>query len=174
MKRGFLSILFCCFAFVQDEYLVTIDASSYSDWIYYSLSNHSIIDCSQNEDNCANSYDWDLAFQRKHIRTNSGLAGSGNGGAYVDSSMVWSEEWVNINEPSNNIEWIEDTTANDFYDLQTHTFVEGVKNSALNSWGWFDEEYVLNPTNYILFVKSANGENIFKFWQGAQRQYLVL
>ena len=164
MKGYFLSILFYCFAFSQDEYLITIDASSYSNWVYYSLSTHSILDCDQNGANCADNHDWDLAFQRKHIRTNSGLAGSRNGGAYVDSSMVWSQEWININEIPTNIEWLEDTTANDFYDLQTHTFVEGVKNPALNSWGWFDESYVLNPTNYILFVKSANGQSIFKFW----------
>lgn len=164
MEKRILSILFFCFTMTQDEHLVTIDASSYSDWVYYSLSSHSVLDCDQNGDNCLNNHDWDLAFQRKHIRTNSGLAGSGNGGAYVDSSMVWNEEWININELPSDIEWTTDTTANDFYDLETHTFVEGIKNPALNSWGWFDEEYVLNPTNYILFIKSADGQDIFKFW----------
>ena len=164
MIRVILPLIFCSLTFPQDEYLITINATSYSDWVYYSLSTHSIIDCDHDGLICENESQWDLAFQRKHIKTNSGLSGSGSGGAYVDSSMVWNEEWANINEGPDDAGWLEDTTANDFYDLQTHTFMEGFKNPALNSWGWFDETYTLNPTNYVLFVKSASGLDIFKFW----------
>tara|TARA_Y100000590_G_scaffold60820_1_gene64895 strand:- start:1270 stop:2055 length:786 start_codon:yes stop_codon:yes gene_type:complete len=158
------------FIFCQDEYIVTIPATSYSDWIYYSLSSHSVIPVDYPE----NSLEWDLAFQRKHIKTNSGLSGPGFGGAIVDSvgtldsgSFTWTDEWANINDiPEYEYElvWLEDTTHYDFYDLSTHTYVEGIKNPALNSWGWFDDSYVLNPTNYVMFVRAANGEDVIKFW----------
>ena len=51
----------------QVDTLVTINASSYSNWIYYSLDSHSIVDI----ENPENSLEWDLAFQRKHIKTNA-------------------------------------------------------------------------------------------------------
>ena len=57
--------------------------------MYYSIQDNSIIDVEDPE----NSLEWDLAFQRKHIKTNSGLSGPGLGGGYVDSSYVWLEEW---------------------------------------------------------------------------------
>ena len=150
--------------FMREEHLVTIDATSYSDWVYYSFSSHSILDCDNEGTICAGDEDWDIAFQRKHMRTNSGLAGLGNGGAYVDSSAVWTEDWASVHQIPDNAYWYQDTLFNDFYDLQTHTYVEGVKNPALNSWGWFDETFSLNPTNYTMFVKCANGQDAVKFW----------
>ena len=169
MKRLTLSLLLFSIVFLQDEYLVTVSATSYSDWVYYSFENHNIVFV----DNPESSLDWDLAFQRKHIRTNSGLSGPGYGGAIVDSVNVqdtqpytWIEQWQELNDFSNynDTEWLTDTILYDFYDLTTHTFIEGIKNPALNAWGWFDDSYVLNPTNYIMFVKSANGENVIKIW----------
>ena len=158
-KYSFLFV-FTTMIYTQIDTVVTIDASNYSNWTYFSLSQASIVDIQNPE----NSLDWDIALQRKHIRTNSGLAGIGNGGAYVDSSITWINQWNSIDSVSNNIVWSVDTLLNDFYDPVTHYFVQDVKNSALNSWGWFDESYTLNVTHYVLFVKSANGEDIFKFW----------
>ena len=74
--------------------MVTIPATSYSDWVYFSIEQNSTVEIADPE----NSLDWDLAFQRKHIKTNSGLSGSGNGGAYVDSLMTWSDQWGDLNE----------------------------------------------------------------------------
>ena len=152
------------FIYSQNEYLVTIDATSYSDWVYYSFETHSILECNNDGTFCEGEYDWDIGFQRKHMRTNSGLSGNANGGAYVDSSIVWTQDWANINSLPNDMFWLQDTIMNDFYDLNTHTYVEGVKNPALNSWGYFDNSFVLNPTNYGMFVKCANGQDVVKFW----------
>ena len=162
-----LFIILSSYIYTQEEYLATIQATSYSEWVYYSFETHSVVSIQNPE----NSLDWDLAFQRKHIKTNSGLSGIGNGGALVDSignsgseAHTWINEWETLNEvPSQNI-WTADTLHTDFYDILTHTFVEGIKNPALNSWGWFDETYILNPTNYVMFVKAANGIDIIKFW----------
>ena len=162
-----LFIILSSYIYTQEEYLATIQATSYSEWVYYSFETHSVVSIQNPE----NSLDWDLAFQRKHIKTNSGLSGIGNGGALVDSignseseAYTWINEWETLNEVPTQSTWMTDTLHTDFYDILTHTFVEGIKNPALNSWGWFDETYVLNPTNYVMFVKAANGTDIIKFW----------
>jgi len=169
MRRLLLSLFLLSFIYSQNEYLVTVPATSYSNWVYYSFDNHSIVSI----DNPENSLDWDLAFQRKHVRTNSGLSGPGYGGAIVDSldtqdaePYTWIEQWEELNDFSNynEADWLPDTVLYDFYDLTTHTFIEGIKNPALNAWGWFDDSYVLNPTNYIMFVKTSDGEKIVKIW----------
>ena len=153
-------ILLSAFIYSQNEYLVTIPATSYTDWVYYSFETHSVVDI----ENPETSLDWDIALQRKHIRTNSGLAGMGFGGGYVDSTMTWVDNWGTINELPENISWHTDETFYDFYDIITHTYVEGIANPALRTWGWFDNYFQMVPTNYIMFVKCANGEDIIKFW----------
>tara|TARA_Y100000590_G_scaffold468625_1_gene652198 strand:- start:77 stop:820 length:744 start_codon:yes stop_codon:yes gene_type:complete len=155
-----ISLLFFSFTYTLDEFYVTIPATSYYDWVYFSIENNSVVDI----DDPQNSSGWDLAFQRKHIRTNGGMSGSGNGGAYVDSSKVWSSEWGSINEIPDSVDWVEDKEMYDFYDLQTHTFVKGIKNPALNAWGWFNESYQLIPTNYVMLAKCANGIDVVKIW----------
>tara|TARA_B100000686_G_C16793614_1_gene980574 strand:- start:385 stop:1227 length:843 start_codon:yes stop_codon:yes gene_type:complete len=159
MKRLFV-LLLLSFTFSQDEYLVTIPATSYTEWIYYSFETHSIVEI----ENPENSLDWDIGLQRKHIRSNSGLAGIGLGGGYVDSTQTWIDQWDNMTELPSDMYWHTDETFYDFYDINTHTYVEGIENPALRSWGWFDNYFQLVPTNYVMFVKCANGEDIIKFW----------
>ena len=150
------SILYC-----QIDTVLTIDASSYSNWVYFSFEQAQVIDVQNPEE----SMDWDVAFQRKHIRTNSGLSGLGNGGALVDSSTTWLNQWDNdYFEQIQNPLFVVDTLLNDFYDLFTHTFGQDIKNPALNAWGWFDEDYQLNTTNYVFYVLLADGQNVVKFW----------
>ena len=156
-------ILLCTYfslVLAQVDTTITIDSSDYNEWIYFSLRDAEVVYI----EDPYNSYDWDVAFQRKHIKTNSGLSGVGMGAASVDSTMTWIDEWNNINSSLFNHEWIEDSILNDFYDLTTHTFGPGIKNSALNSWGWFDDEYQLNVNHYVLHVLTADGQNIVKFW----------
>ncbi len=155
-----MMIFLSTFIYAQNEYLATIPATSYTDWVYYSFETHSIVDV----ENPDNSLEWDIGFQRKHIRTNSGLAGIGSGGGYVDSTMTWIDNWANMDELPENIYWHTDETFYDFYDIITHTYVEGIENPALRTWGWFDNYFQMVPTNYVMFVKCANGEDIIKFW----------
>ena len=161
MIKKTIVLLYLTLLSAQVDTLLVVDASGYNDWIYFSLEHIAVVDISDPE----NSLEWDLAFQRKHIKTNSGLSGIGSGGAYVDSSMTWLDnQWENITSLPEQIDWLEDVTLNDFYDPMTHTFGEGIKNPALNSWGWFDEDYHLNVTHYVLYVILANGEDVIKFW----------
>ena len=66
MRNLSVIIFFATIINAQIDTLVTINASSYSNWIYYSLDSHSIVDI----ENPENSLEWDLAFQRKHIKIN--------------------------------------------------------------------------------------------------------
>ena len=160
MKKVMLFVSVFKLLFAQIDTVLVVDASSYNDWVYYSINQLSVVEIIDPE----NSVDWDLAFQRKHIKTNSGLAGSGNGGASVDSTTTWIEVWGNIDYIPENTFFTADTILNDFYDPITHLFGEGIKNPALNSWGWFDEDYHMNVNHYMFFVILANGEDIIKFW----------
>ena len=159
MKYFYLLFL-TTFILSQDDYLVTIPATSYTEWVYYSFGTHSIVHI----ENPENSLDWDIGLQRKHIRSNSGLAGMGSGGGYVDSTMTWTDHWATMNELPDDIYWHTDEVFNDFYDINTHTYVEGIENPALRSWGWFNNYFQLIPTDYVMFVKCANGEDVIKFW----------
>ena len=82
MRNSFFVIIT---GFCFSEYtLVDIDASSYTEWVYFSFSTGEIVDVEDYE----NSSDWDLGVMRNHFRTNSGQSGNGFGGAYVDSSFI--------------------------------------------------------------------------------------
>jgi len=159
LKRTIIIILVTSL-FSQIDTVLTIDASNYSNWVYFSFEQASVIDVENPEE----SMEWDVAFQRKHIRTNSGLSGIGSGGAFVDSTTTWLNQWN-----ANYFQQIEplfavDTLLNDFYNPITHEFGQDVKNPALNAWGWFDEDYHLNTTNYVLYVLLPNGLDVVKFW----------
>ena len=89
-------ILLCAYfslVLAQVDTTITVDASDYNEWIYFSLRDAEVVYI----EDPYSSYDWDIAFQRKHIKTNSGLSGIGMGAASVDSSMTWIDEWNNIN-----------------------------------------------------------------------------
>ena len=52
-----------------------------NDWIYYSLEKGKEVSVS--EESHAENTDWDIAFNRYNVRTNSGASGKGKGGAYT-------------------------------------------------------------------------------------------
>tara|TARA_B100000900_G_scaffold412935_1_gene435750 strand:+ start:234 stop:1070 length:837 start_codon:yes stop_codon:yes gene_type:complete len=160
MKKIYALFIILSCIFAQNEYLVTLPATSYTEWVYYSFETHEVVDITNPE----SSLDWDIAMQRKHIRSNSGLAGIGFGGGYVDSTKTWNDNWSTMNELPSNMSWHTDETFYDFYDIVTHTMGEGIENPSLRSWGWFNNTFQLIPTNYVMFVRCANGEDIIKLW----------
>lgn len=54
-----------------------------NDWIYYSLEKGTEVSVS--EEGHAENGDWDIAFNRYNVRTNSGASGKGKGGALLTS-----------------------------------------------------------------------------------------
>ena len=58
-----------------------IEATSYTNWIYMSITDTALIELEMTEEEAQNSLDWDIAMMRNHFRTNSGESGPGDGGA---------------------------------------------------------------------------------------------
>lgn len=54
-----------------------LDASDQQKWVYFSFEK-GVVEVADPQ----TSNDWDLAFNRYHVRTNSGTSGKGQGGAY--------------------------------------------------------------------------------------------
>ena len=66
-----------------NENIVTLSRETEygDDWVYYSLENRKEVSVAEADH--ANSLDWDLAFNRYNVRTNSGKSGKGQGGAAI-------------------------------------------------------------------------------------------
>jgi hypothetical protein len=62
---------------VLDAEEITIDATSFTEWVYISLSSNQIVQVSDPKTDLT----WDLAFHRWDVRTNGGLSGNGQGAA---------------------------------------------------------------------------------------------
>ena len=87
MKKNIIKIIFVLNIIYAVN--ITIDASDWDadNWTYLNLYIGAIVYPTSPDNNLG----WDLAFHRYHIRTNSGLSGAGNGGAYIDSVNIWDE-----------------------------------------------------------------------------------
>jgi len=160
MKNNFLIILLSvCFS---DYQLIEIDATNYSEWVYFSFSYGEIVEI----ESPLNSDEWDLGIMRNHFRTNSGLSGPGIGGAYVDSSQTWTtESWESITEVPENAIFSPDGMLDTIYDLETHEFSTSPGSVVLEEWGWvdIDNNYEFSYNNYMFFVRTSTGEYV-KFW----------
>ena len=144
---------------------MTINASDWDidNWTYLNLYIGAIVYPDSPEENLG----WDIAFHRYHIRTNSGLSGSGNAGAYIDSVNTWNDSSYDFFSivPDNSF-FIRDTTIGTFYDIETHESIPGVSNPALETWGNIDldNEYQMDYTNNQFILRSASGMQFYKFW----------
>ena len=160
MRNSILCIIFVALG-VSEYTLVEIDASSYTNWVYFSFSTGQVVDI----DDPQNSNEWDLGLMRNHFRTNSGLSGSALGGAYVDSTATWTDSWELITEVPSDAIFYTDGMLDTIYDLSTHEFSEAPGSLVLETWGWvdLDNNYQFNYNNFIFFIRTANGEYV-KFW----------
>ena len=151
---------------------IEINSTSYDDWVYINLNIGAIVVPSDPENNLG----WDIACQRYHFRTNSGLSGSGIGGAYVDSVSTWTSElYSNLTKVPDNSFFEKDTVVNTFYSVidtdgdgvDEHIFgLPGIANPSLETWGWIDinNNYTMNYTDNQFIVRSADGQSFYKLW----------
>ncbi|HJK98586.1 MAG TPA: HmuY family protein [Polyangiaceae bacterium LLY-WYZ-14_1] len=63
---------------------VAVDASDRETWVYLSVADQAVVEVADPEE----SMDWDVAFRRTEVRTNSGTSGPGIGGAREDDSEL--------------------------------------------------------------------------------------
>ena len=148
-----------------------IDATSYSEWIYFQFTDTTLFELPNlGDDIMQNSPAWDIAFQRYHMRTNSGLSGSQNGGATLYDDDYWTVNlFNNTGIISNDLEFIADSIVNTFYpgpNSEDHEFIEGIANPVLESWAEIDtmNNYTLTIYNNKLILRTANGEEYYKLW----------
>ena len=129
--------------------IATVDATSYSDWVYYSLSDEAIVEITDP----ATSLDWDIALMRNHVRTNSGSSGLGEGGAY-DIGVV---DFQSVTEVNNTGYAVDDSIQ--AFDFAIMEYVSVAASSVLEEWGTFDNESppVLTVNNNVYGLKTANG-----------------
>ncbi|MAV64924.1 MAG: hypothetical protein CBC84_000955, partial [Pelagibacteraceae bacterium TMED124] len=145
-----------------------IDATSFGAWNYFSFETNSVVatvldGATDDINNIEASLDWDLAFRRNHIKTNSGLSGPGQGGGYVDVSKTWTEHWQTLDSVPEDATWLEDEewccayAGGGVFNLTLNS------NLALAEWGAFGTSAGFGINNYVMFVKDADGE-LVKFW----------
>ena len=144
-----------------------INATSYSNWKYFRFTDSTLQEITFFIGDPSDNLSWDIAFQRNHIRTNSGTSGIGNAGAYIDSSLTWNAtSFNNFSENVSSYIFKQDTLVETFYNLTTHTFSEGSTNPVLETWAVIDtlNNYTMNISNNKFIVSDRNGEKYYKFW----------
>lgn len=71
---------------------ISIDATDFSKWVYFSLEQGKVVEVTNPEQ----SLDWDLGFHFSDIRTNGGASGKGQGAAVETTLTEVSQELKNI------------------------------------------------------------------------------
>lgn len=132
---------------------VKIDASSYTDWVYFSFSTGGLV----TENDPANSTSWDLGLMRHAFRTNSGTSGSGNGGV-INAGAVDFDTYLEA--PSNGYT-VDDTVLIGAADDPMHIPAIPVPGSSVISytWGTLDmttHQYTMS--NNVFVIKTADGK----------------
>lgn len=135
---------------------VTVNASEFSDWQYFSFEKGEVIDLAEVGD-CETSKtktNWDLAFHRGDIRTNSGVSGSGKGGALLTESTKLDDE---IDIPASG--YTVDEEAEIMIEMGADGYRTQSKNETLAAWyssNGMPPVYVVNDLLFI--VKTADGK----------------
>lgn len=125
-----------------------------NDWIYYSFEEGKEVDSTDH----STSLSWDIAFNRYNVRTNSGLSGSGQGGAYDAGEMDFSSV-LEANETGyivdDTIQIVEAFTGQGV-DYMTSTGNDAFKGCIEMEHGNQGPSYEANDHVYI--IKTANGK----------------
>jgi len=165
---------------------IEIDATVYNKWVYYrfgddgTMEKFCCIDSLPFEppNHETNPY-WDIAFQRYHIKTNSGESGIGEAGAYMYPDDYWTSSLFNSTTSiSNSLEFVADDTVHTFYtgpDSEIHGFTEGIANPVLDTYVNIDtlNSYIpiISNNKFIVCSNPHNNyepphseQEYYKFW----------
>jgi len=147
----------------NDKNLVTktvvIESTSYTDWVYFSFEQEDVVSITDPK----TSLDWDLAFLRNHMRTNSGTSGSGQGGAYDAGQISFDELTEAVSEGYT----VDDSISiSDPNDPTRQNMIKVAGNTVLEGWGNFDFTSMpplFIPADHIFVIKTAAGKYA-KIW----------
>ena len=168
------SDIFCSNEIAEGNY-IEIDATDNNSWVYYRFEDDGTM-VENVPQNPENNIFWDIAFQRYHIKTNSGESGIGEAGAYMYPDDFWvSNLFNNTAAISNNLDFVADDTVHTFYDIENHAFIDGIANPVLDTYVSIDtlNNYIPIISNNKFIVRSnphgnSNGtdseQEYYKFW----------
>jgi hypothetical protein len=124
---------------------VQIDAGDGAQWVYFSVASGVVSPATPEE-----SLEWDLAFRRTEIRTNSGTSGPGLGGARIDEAMRAHDEIVDASTFGFTVDEIIDSAR------------PGAEPTSLNPgmFSWYDYNprfHSLTPKEQSFLIRTADG-----------------
>jgi HmuY protein len=126
---------------------LTVEAGSSSDWVYVSLSGE-IVTTADPE----TSLDWDLAFKRTELRTNSGASGPGQGGAKLVEGEI---DFHQISEMDTSGFSIDEP-----FNSGAPGATEVSQNAVLGDWYDYNPmTHAVSPSALSFIVRSASGEH---------------
>lgn len=133
-----------------DVFTVLIDATSYSDWIYFSFAEGgevSIVDAQT-------SSDWDLGLKRSYFKTNSGTSGGETGGAY-DAGVVDFDTFIDAPTDGYTID-----SSIEVFDFVSKEYISEPGNALLGTWGEFTQDMppTFIPSNKVFVIRTADGK----------------
>lgn len=133
-----------------------LDATSYTDWVYFSFSSGKIVTVKNPEKDLS----WDVAFHRGDIRLNGGKSGIGEGKAINTKTKDWNKT---VTIPTAGFKTdelgeitIEFTGSNIITDNQSFS-------QELASWITIDTSNpppVYTYNNWVYLVKTADGQDV--------------
>ncbi|MCH2108311.1 MAG: hypothetical protein MK135_03210, partial [Polyangiaceae bacterium] len=122
---------------------LTVDATSTEDWTYLNLAACDVVTV----DTASSSLEWDIALRRTAFATNSGVSGSGSGGAVkVDAATLSTP----LDLPTGGWSIDEEITGRSTVDA----------NPILNAWYDYagPPTHAITPKDEIYWVKGAEGD----------------
>ncbi len=130
-----------------------INATNSTAWKYFSFAKNDTITVT----NPMTSAEWDLAFQRYRVRTNSGLSGNGMGGA--------ANSYQKLQAGFDAIKIVPDTAS---FEVDKSIEIAVQQGSAIyivnpELYTWFNIELAaagtqIVPTDYVYFIKTGTGK----------------
>ncbi len=129
----------------------TIDASNYSNWVYFSFETGDVVDVTDPYE----SDEWDIALLRYNFKTNGGA--SGNGMAEVFDAGVVSFESVVI-APDDN--YVKDDSIS-IFDHASTSYIKQPGSEVLGGWMTLDMSTMppgITYNNNIYVIKTAKGK----------------
>lgn len=169
-------------------------AGETEDWIYLNITEGKMLNAKEFSGDMTEAerfgrLDWDLGFCGKHLRTNSGTSGRGDGGA-IDMGTIEYEKLTSVGQLPSEAVWVEDDdkTVELTYsqrDWQRYVISQGWD---LSSQPWFDPNsgprsrlgsanalldgaivvsgppMTYSPSYHVYVIRSADGRRYFKLY----------
>ncbi len=133
-----------------------------NDWIYYSFVDEIEVS-GLDETNSKTSDNWDIAFNRYNVRTNSGSSGNGQGGAYDAGDVDW-DSVIEANESGYTVDdtiQIVEAFTGQGVSYMTSNGNDAFKGSIHLDYGPQGPSYT--PNDHVYVLKTAKGKYA-KIW----------